>query len=257
MAMASSSGSVLRPDGVDLALDVAGSGVLPELIELAGGPEHVVTIADFAGAREHGVRFSAAGTAAARCMRSPRSARADRSPAACPSWWRRRSRSPRSQKRTASARTGSRGREACAGGRRSLRRAGESAFSEREQALDRDAGDEAAFLVVLVQRCGPTGEPAVAHLDRSVRGGTPRGGWRGRCNTLAHRLRSGALDQNDTVMVTERPGLTTSLTRSARTGLHAEISRMERWSGKMTARIPIPRLQVHGGQISASVVPEP
>jgi len=48
----------LTPDGVDVALDVAGSGVLPELIELAGGPEHVVTIADFAGAREHGVRFS-------------------------------------------------------------------------------------------------------------------------------------------------------------------------------------------------------
>jgi NADPH:quinone reductase-like Zn-dependent oxidoreductase len=32
--------------------------VLPELIELAGGLEHVVTIADFAGAQEHGVRFS-------------------------------------------------------------------------------------------------------------------------------------------------------------------------------------------------------
>ncbi|MGV9267587.1 NADP-dependent oxidoreductase [Kitasatospora sp. NPDC003701] len=48
----------LAPDGVDLALDVAGSGALPELIELAGGPEHVVTIADFAGAQEHGVRFS-------------------------------------------------------------------------------------------------------------------------------------------------------------------------------------------------------
>jgi len=48
----------LTPDGVDLALDVAGSGVLPELIELAGGPEHVVTIADFNGAQEHGVRFS-------------------------------------------------------------------------------------------------------------------------------------------------------------------------------------------------------
>jgi NADPH:quinone reductase-like Zn-dependent oxidoreductase len=48
----------LAPDGVDLALDVAGSGVLPELIELAGGPEHVVTIADFAGAQQHGVRFS-------------------------------------------------------------------------------------------------------------------------------------------------------------------------------------------------------
>ena len=48
----------LAPDGVDLALDVAGSGVLPELIGLAGGPEHVVTIADFAGAQQHGVRFS-------------------------------------------------------------------------------------------------------------------------------------------------------------------------------------------------------
>ena len=48
----------LAPDGVDVALDVAGSGVLPELIELAGGPEHVITVADFGGAREHGVRFS-------------------------------------------------------------------------------------------------------------------------------------------------------------------------------------------------------
>jgi NADPH:quinone reductase-like Zn-dependent oxidoreductase len=48
----------LAPGGVDLALDVAGSGVLAELIELAGGAEHVVTIADFAGALEHGVRFS-------------------------------------------------------------------------------------------------------------------------------------------------------------------------------------------------------
>jgi NADPH:quinone reductase-like Zn-dependent oxidoreductase len=48
----------LAPDGVDLALDVAGSGVLPELIELTGGPEHVVTVADFEGARKHGVRFS-------------------------------------------------------------------------------------------------------------------------------------------------------------------------------------------------------
>ncbi|MGW5866438.1 NADP-dependent oxidoreductase [Streptomyces sp. NPDC055239] len=48
----------LAPDGVDLALDVAGSGVLPELIGLAGGPEHVVTVADFSGAQEHGVTFS-------------------------------------------------------------------------------------------------------------------------------------------------------------------------------------------------------
>jgi NADPH:quinone reductase-like Zn-dependent oxidoreductase len=48
----------LAPNGVDLALDVAGSGVLPELIELAHGPDHVVTVADFVGAREYGVRFS-------------------------------------------------------------------------------------------------------------------------------------------------------------------------------------------------------
>jgi NADPH:quinone reductase-like Zn-dependent oxidoreductase len=48
----------LAPDGVDLALDVAGNGVLPELIDLAGGAGHVVTLADFGGAREHGVTFS-------------------------------------------------------------------------------------------------------------------------------------------------------------------------------------------------------
>ncbi|RFC69700.1 NADP-dependent oxidoreductase [Streptomyces sp. AcE210] len=48
----------IAPDGVDVALDVAGSGVLPELIGLAGGPDHVVTLADFAGAQEYGVRFS-------------------------------------------------------------------------------------------------------------------------------------------------------------------------------------------------------
>ncbi|MEV6603632.1 NADP-dependent oxidoreductase [Kutzneria sp. NPDC051319] len=44
--------------GVDLALDVAGSGVLPELIGLTAGAEHVITIADFSGAQRHGVRFS-------------------------------------------------------------------------------------------------------------------------------------------------------------------------------------------------------
>ena len=54
--------TALAPDGVDLALDVAGSGVLPELIELAGGPEHVVTIADFDGAQKHGVTFSSGDT---------------------------------------------------------------------------------------------------------------------------------------------------------------------------------------------------
>ncbi len=48
----------LAPDGVDAALDVAGSGVLPELIDLAGGPQNVVTIADIDGAKQHDVRFS-------------------------------------------------------------------------------------------------------------------------------------------------------------------------------------------------------
>src|SRR6202042_1498270 len=36
----------LAPGGVDVALDVAGSGVLPELIGLAGGAGNVVTVAD-------------------------------------------------------------------------------------------------------------------------------------------------------------------------------------------------------------------
>jgi NADPH:quinone reductase-like Zn-dependent oxidoreductase len=48
----------LSPGGVDAALDVAGSGVLGELIGLAGGAGHVLTVADAGGAREHGVRFS-------------------------------------------------------------------------------------------------------------------------------------------------------------------------------------------------------
>lgn len=48
----------IAPDGVDLALDVAGNGVLPELIDLADGADHVVTITDFPGAQENGVRFS-------------------------------------------------------------------------------------------------------------------------------------------------------------------------------------------------------
>jgi NADPH:quinone reductase-like Zn-dependent oxidoreductase len=46
------------PHGVDAALDIAGNGVLPELVAAAGGRHHVVTIADFAGAQEHGVKFS-------------------------------------------------------------------------------------------------------------------------------------------------------------------------------------------------------
>jgi len=37
----------LAPTGVDAALDVAGSGVIPELIELVGHPSRVLSIADF------------------------------------------------------------------------------------------------------------------------------------------------------------------------------------------------------------------
>jgi NADPH:quinone reductase-like Zn-dependent oxidoreductase len=48
----------LAPDGVDVALDVAGSGVLPELIDLTGGSQNVVTLADFEGSKQHDVRFS-------------------------------------------------------------------------------------------------------------------------------------------------------------------------------------------------------
>ncbi|MFE0901793.1 NADP-dependent oxidoreductase [Streptomyces rochei] len=42
---------------VDAALDLAGSGVIRELVELTGGPRRVVSIADL-GASEFGVRFS-------------------------------------------------------------------------------------------------------------------------------------------------------------------------------------------------------
>jgi NADPH:quinone reductase-like Zn-dependent oxidoreductase len=40
----------LAPEGVDLALDVAGQGAAPALVELTGDPQKVVTIADFAAA---------------------------------------------------------------------------------------------------------------------------------------------------------------------------------------------------------------
>ncbi len=48
----------VAPDGVDLALDIAGSGVLPDLIELTGSPDRVLTVADFSGAQQYRVRFS-------------------------------------------------------------------------------------------------------------------------------------------------------------------------------------------------------
>jgi len=48
----------LAPEGVDAALDAGGGGVLPVLVELTGGPEHVVTIVDYPGAEQTGVTFS-------------------------------------------------------------------------------------------------------------------------------------------------------------------------------------------------------
>lgn len=50
---------------MDAAFDAAGKGSLPALVELTGGPERVVTIADH-GAAEHGVRFAFAGPDAIR-----------------------------------------------------------------------------------------------------------------------------------------------------------------------------------------------
>ncbi len=50
------------PGGVDAALDAAGrGGAVTASIELTGGKERVVTIADAQGAAEHGVRFSSGG----------------------------------------------------------------------------------------------------------------------------------------------------------------------------------------------------
>lgn len=48
----------LAPNGVDRAIDDAGGGALPALVELAGGAEHVVTIADYQGAQETGVEMT-------------------------------------------------------------------------------------------------------------------------------------------------------------------------------------------------------
>ncbi|MFR9729435.1 NADP-dependent oxidoreductase [Saccharopolyspora sp. MS10] len=48
---------VRRLGSVDVALDLAGAGVLPELVELTGDPRKVLTIADLSGP-ELGVRFS-------------------------------------------------------------------------------------------------------------------------------------------------------------------------------------------------------
>jgi NADPH:quinone reductase-like Zn-dependent oxidoreductase len=47
----------LAPKGVDAALDIAGSGIIPELVALTGDPAKVLSIADFS-APEHGAQVS-------------------------------------------------------------------------------------------------------------------------------------------------------------------------------------------------------
>ncbi len=48
----------LAPDGVDAALDAAGSGALPDLVTLTGDPSRVLTISDYQGAQTTGVQLS-------------------------------------------------------------------------------------------------------------------------------------------------------------------------------------------------------
>ncbi|MFE4794319.1 NADP-dependent oxidoreductase [Streptomyces sp. NPDC056708] len=55
----------VAPHGADAAFDTAGKGSLPALVDVTGGPERVVTIADHR-AEEHGVRFVFAGAGALR-----------------------------------------------------------------------------------------------------------------------------------------------------------------------------------------------
>ncbi|MEE4540748.1 NADP-dependent oxidoreductase [Streptomyces sp. V4-01] len=52
----------LAPQGVDAALDGAGrGGAIADSVELTGGKDRVVSIADAVGAGEHGVRFTSGG----------------------------------------------------------------------------------------------------------------------------------------------------------------------------------------------------
>jgi NADPH:quinone reductase-like Zn-dependent oxidoreductase len=48
-------------DHVDAAFDTAGKGDLGDLVALTGSADAVLTIADYPGAQEHGVRFSSGG----------------------------------------------------------------------------------------------------------------------------------------------------------------------------------------------------
>ncbi|MEV4806218.1 NADP-dependent oxidoreductase [Nonomuraea sp. NPDC049421] len=50
--------ATLAPNGVDIVLDTAGSGSLPDLIAIAGDPERVSTVADYANAQRLGVHLA-------------------------------------------------------------------------------------------------------------------------------------------------------------------------------------------------------
>jgi NADPH:quinone reductase-like Zn-dependent oxidoreductase len=50
--------AAIAPQGVDLALDVAGHGVIPDLIAITGRPEAVVGIGDALGATAAGIQFT-------------------------------------------------------------------------------------------------------------------------------------------------------------------------------------------------------
>ena len=54
---------------MDRALDAAGGGALPALVELTGDPEHVVTIADYQGAQATGADSAAGWGPSGPCTR--------------------------------------------------------------------------------------------------------------------------------------------------------------------------------------------
>jgi NADPH:quinone reductase-like Zn-dependent oxidoreductase len=56
----------LAPDGVDRVLDMAPGGALGQLVEIAGDPQHVLTISDMQGAAAAGVRTSGGPTSVRR-----------------------------------------------------------------------------------------------------------------------------------------------------------------------------------------------
>lgn len=47
----------VAPQGVDAAIDIAGSGIIPELIDIVGDPRRVLSVADFS-AEQYGAKFS-------------------------------------------------------------------------------------------------------------------------------------------------------------------------------------------------------